>query len=208
MLWVAPAAHSAEPQYVPGSCDIHVWQRGIYGTESHAPYINGLVGAIVNSEYQRKYPAATVSGVMEDVLNIDALPDTLRPISWAEYTGTASNNVIFERGSIDEVAFKALKLSRARNSRSQSDCYIELYIGKQTFSGGSLKSHLFGDFYARTFYAGAYSAKTASLWDQTRKLSVADEAALNAAREIIRTGFVNALKKFLGNKLPKRQSGI
>lgn len=201
----ARAADSPTQQSATDACEIHIWQRGLYLSESSANFgALGLVGSILSSEYNRKYPPATVQGLMEDVLNIDALPATLSSIPWRKYTMTENNTLVFEHASLSNEAFEAVKTSTARNSSSLKACYIELYVGKQTFSGGSMKSHLFGEFYARTFYQGAFQAKTAILWDQTRKLKVTDEESLNAARASIRTAFVNTLNKFLSNKLPKR----
>lgn len=188
-----------------GSCSIHIWQRGIYTTDSGSNLgAFGLVGALLQAEYDRKYPAATVEGVMEDVLNIDALPATIASIPWSKYTGTENNNLVFERGFIDNDRFNYLKSNAERNSGSKDTCYIEIYIGKQTFSGSRLKSHLFSDFYVRTFYDGVQKNKGAILWDQTRYMSVADADGQSAAKRLIADGFVATLTKFLDNKLPKR----
>jgi murein tripeptide amidase MpaA len=206
---VVPNSSHAAPalmqQNAQDSCDVHIWQRGIYVSESHAPLAAyGLVGAVMQSEYNKKYPPATVEGQMEHEFNINALPVVMNSIQWQNYTGSQKNNIVFEKGEISEQDFKTIKLNNTRNSQSQSDCYIEIYIGKQQFSGGSLKSHLFIDFYARTFYNGEYKAKGASLWDQTRKLVVTNEESLMAARENLRNAFVNTFNKFLSNKLPKK----
>lgn len=206
-LSVAAFASSAPPQGVASeSCSIHIWQRGIYKSESASNFgAFGLVGALLQDQYDRKYPAASVEGVIEDVLNIDALPRTISSVSWRSYTGSESNAVVFEHEAVSDSKFRDLKASAARNSASQDSCYIEIYVGAQTFSGGGIKSHLFSDFYARTFYDGAQSQKGAILWDQTPHLSVTDADSLTTAKHIIADGFVATLTKFLINKLPKRK---
>lgn len=188
------------------SCDVHIWQRGIYVSESHAPLgAYGLIGALMQDGYNKKYPPETVEAQMEHEFNIKALPAALSSVPWPTYTGSQKNDIVFEQEEANEQKFKTIKLSKARNSESKSNCYIELYIGIQTFSGSSLKSHLFGEFYARAFYGADYQAKGAILWDQTRKLIVTNEESLMAARQNLRTAFVNTLNKFLANKLPKRK---
>jgi hypothetical protein len=188
------------------SCSIHIWQRGIYKSESASNFgAFGLVGAILQDQYDRKYPAASVEGVIEDVLNIDALPGTIASVPWRSYTGAEKNAVVFEHETITDSRFKDLKASAARNSTSQDSCYIEIYVGTQTFSGGGIKSHLFSDFYARTFYDGVQSQKGAILWDQTPHLAAKDADSLIAAKHIIADGFVATLTKFLANKLPRRK---
>lgn len=190
----------------PESCSIHIWQRGIYKSASASNFgAFGLVGALLQSEYNRNYPAASVEGVMEDVLHIEALPHTIASIPWRDYTGTEINDVVFEHEAITDSRLKELKASTARNSTAGDACYIELYIGTQTFSGGGLKSHLFSDFDARTFYGGAQTQKSANMFAQTRHLSVKDADSLVAARQTISDGFVATLTKFLANKLPKRK---
>jgi hypothetical protein len=201
-------SRSAPPlfyQSAQESCDIHIWQRGIYVSEAHAPLAAyGLIGAFMQDGYNKKYPPATVEGQMEHEFNIKALPTALSSIPWATYTSAQKNNIVYEE-DISEQRFKSIKIDKGRNSQSRSKCYVEIYIGKQTFSGSSLKSHLFIDFYARTFYDGDYRAKGAILWDQTRKLVLANEESLTTARLTLRTAFVNTLNKFLSNKLPKRR---
>ncbi|WP_157215143.1 hypothetical protein [Flavisphingomonas formosensis] len=193
-------------EVAPESCSIHIWQRGIYKSESASNFgAFGLLGAVLQAQYDRKYPAASVEGVIEDVLNIDALPITISSVSWHSYTGSENNTVVFEHEPISDSKFRALKASAARNSASQDSCYIELYVGAQTFSGSGIKSHLFSDFYARTFYDGVQSQKGAILWDQTPHLTFTDADSLTTAKHIIADGFVATLTKFLTNKLPKRK---
>ncbi len=211
-LSAAAFANSAPPQEAvstegaSGPCSIHIWQRGIYSTDSGSNLgAFGLIGAVLQADYDRKYPAATVEGLIEDVLNIDALPATISSIDWRKYTGADNNNVVFEREAITNDKFRTLKSSTKRNSSSQDSCYIEIYIGDQSFSGSRLKSHLFSDFYARTFYGGVQKAKGAILWDQTSYVSVKDAESQIAARRTIGDGFVATLTKFLDKKLPKRK---
>jgi hypothetical protein len=187
-----------------GSCSIHIWQRGIYISESASNFgAFGLIGGVLQSQYDRKYPAASVEGVIEDVLNINALPVTVASVDWHKYTGAEHNSVVFEPGVTTNSRLKELKAGTARNSEAKDVCYIELYVGAQTFSGGGIKSHLFSEFYARTYYGGAQKQSGAILWDQTPHLSVKDADTLIQARSIIADGFVSTLTKFLAKKLPK-----
>ena len=204
-LALSPAASaSTAPAPSDGTCSIHIWRRGIYKSESAANLAAfGIVGAVLQDQYDRKYPAASMAGVIEDVLNITALPATLAAVPWQTYTGAAHNDVVYEREAITEARFKELKTSTTRNSTAPNACYIELYIGAQTFSGGSIKSHLFSDFHARTFSGAVLDQKSAILWDQTPHLSVKDAASLAEAKHIIANGFVATLTKFLANKLPR-----
>jgi len=202
----ASASGASTQRTISDSCSIHIWQRGLYKTQSAsnlAAY--GLVGAVLQDQYNRKYPAASVEGVIEDVLNIDVLPETIASVRWGSYTGAEKNTLVFEREVISESKLKDLKESTARNSSAQDSCYIELYVGTQTFQGGAIKSHLFSDFYARTFYDGVQTQKGAILWDQTPHLLVNDADSRIAAKQIIADGFVATLTKFLANKLPKRK---
>ncbi|MDQ4419396.1 hypothetical protein OOT33_02950 [Sphingobium sp. DEHP117] len=206
-LSVAAFASGEPPQGAKSdSCSIHIWQRSIYRTKSASNLgAFGLVGAVLQDQYDRKYPAASVEGVMEDVLNIKVLPDTIASVSWGSYTGAEKNTLVFEHEAISDSQLKDLKSSMARNSTAQDSCYIELYVGTQTFQGGAIKSHLFSDFYARTFYDDAQTQKGATLWDQTAHLSVKDADSVVTAKQIIADGFVTTLTKFLANKLPKRK---
>jgi hypothetical protein len=189
------------------SCSIHIWQRGIYRSESASNFgAFGLIGAVLQDQFDRKYPAASLEGVMEDVLNVNALPTTIAAVPWRNYTGVEHNGVVFEHEAISDSRFQDLKASTARNSASQDSCYIELYIGAQTFSGGGIKSHLFSDFYARTFYGSVQNQKGAILWDQTPHLSVKDADSLIEAKHTIANGFIATLTKFLTNKLPKHKA--
>lgn len=186
-------------------CEIHVWQRDIYVSEAHANYAAlGLLGSALQAGHDRKYPPASIEGLMEQEFNATALPATLSGIAWQNYTRSAANHVVFEQETINDSDFKNLKAGSARKSASQSDCYIEIYIGRQTFSGGSLKSHLFSDLYARTYYGDRFAAKSAIIWDQTRRVSITDEQSLNDARNAFKIAFANNLDKFLQSKLPKR----
>ena len=206
-LALSTAAFASDaPAQSDESCSIHIWQRGIYRSESASNFgAFGLVGAVLQDQYDRKYPAASIEGVIEDVLNINVLPATIAPVAWRDYTRVEHNDVVFEHEAITGSRFKELKTSTARNSTAENPCYIELYIGAQTFSGGGIKSHLFSDFYARAFYGGAHNQNGAILWDQTRHLSVKDADSLLEAKRIIADGFVATLTKFLANKLPKRK---
>lgn len=189
------------------SCSIHIWQRGIYRTESASNYgAFGLVGASLQGQYDRKYPAASVEGLIEDVLNINALPTTIASVSWRNYTGVERNDIVFEQNAITDKKFKELRASTTRNSTSSNSCYIELYIGPQTFAGGGIKSHLFSDFYARAFYGNARIQKGAILWDKTPHLSFKDAAGLAEAKRVIADSFTATLTKFLAEKLPKRKN--
>lgn len=206
MFWVLPALAAAGENGPPAqvNCEIHIWQRGLYATESHASAVGGLVGDIVNSEYEAKYPGATVEGLLEDVLKIEALPETLKEIQWQKFTQSDRYAVIYEKEMLTKPDFKSLKSSKSRKSNSVSDCHIELYVGPQTFSGGSIKSHLFSDLYVRTFYGSRFAAKGAILWNQTRKVSVENEVTRESARQIFKASFAIILQKFLEKKLPKR----
>lgn len=201
------ASANAAPAPASNSCDIHIWQRGIYKTEAHSALGSfGLLGAVLQAEYDRKYPADSIEGLIEDVLNIEALPATIAAVPWRDYTGAAENSLVFERAPLTYDQFQAVMASSARNSASQASCYIEIYVGPQTFKGGSLKSHLFSDFTVRTFYDGAPGQKHAILFQQTRRLSVKDAESLAAAKKTIADGFVGTLNKFLAKKLPRRNT--
>ena len=187
------------------SCSIHIWQRGIYGTQSASNFgAFGALGMVLQDEYDRKYPAASVEGVMEDVLRIQALPTTMSSIPWRNYTRVDQNTVVFEHETISDQSFKDLKKSTARNSTSQANCYIEIYIGSQTFSGSGIRSVLYSDFYARTFYDGAQRNKGAILWNQTPRLSFKDADGIATARKNIADSFFATFSEFLTKKLPKR----
>ena len=204
MLSMLPIASAQENNAQPllPSCEVHIWQRAIYATESSS-VVGGIVGGIIQDGYDKKYPSDTIQGLMKDVLDIDALPLTLKNIQWQTFTKRPVNNIVYEKGVLSEYDFKSLKASKKKFSDSSNDCYIEIYIGKQTFSGGTLKSHLFSDLYSRTFYGARFAAKGAILWDQTSKVSVKDEASKQEARKIFGGSFVKILTKFLEKKMPK-----
>ena len=205
-LSVAAFGSGAPAQGVESeSCSIHIWQRGIYGTQSASNFgAFGALGMVLQDEYDRKYPAASVEGVMEDVLRIQALPTTMSSIPWRNYTRVDQNTVVFEHETISDQSFKDLKKSTARNSTSQANCYIEIYIGSQTFSGSGIRSVLYSDFYARTFYDGAQRNKGAILWNQTPRLSFKDADGIATARKNIADSFFATFSEFLTKKLPKR----
>jgi hypothetical protein len=205
-LWAVPvsAVQNADAALAESNCDVHIWQRGIYATESHSSAVGGIVGSVIRSEYDRKYPADTVEGLLEDVLNINALPDTLKGIKWADFTKAGTNSIVYEKGTFSDADFKKVKSSKERMTASKSDCYLEIYVGKQTFSGGSIKSHLFSDLYARTFYGKRFKANGAILWDQTSKVRLEDDEMKEAARQTFKTSFAIIFSKFLSKKLAKR----
>jgi hypothetical protein len=199
----AMAEQSIPVETAKQSCEVHIWQRGLYATESHSSAVGGIVGAVIKDGYEKKYPADTVEGLMEDVLNIEALPVTLKDIQWQNFTKSSENKVVYEKEILSDSDFKVLKSSKKRQTTSVNACYLELYIGRQTFSGGTLKSHLFSDMYARTFIGPSFAAKGAILWDQTNKVSVKDEQSKADARETFKSSFAVILTKFLNKKLPR-----
>jgi hypothetical protein len=195
-----PAQQSFGTGAETSACEVHVWQSKIYLSGSPAPY-----GALLQALHDAKYPTNSVEGQMEYEFRSEALGDLIGSAPWSTYLGQPVK-VIVEADAIDKARLKAIKGGNARNSNSSTPCYFELYIGKQTFEGGFIKSHLFSDLTMRSFAANGSSTGSAIVWTETKHFPAKDEASVPLARQTIRDAFVNNVSKFLNKKLAKRGS--
>lgn len=180
------------------SCEVHVWQSKVYISGSPAPY-----GALLQAFHDSKYPSTSVEGQMEYELRSDAMPGLIGAL-WTKQLGQPVN-VVAESAVIDKEQLKALKVSGARNSSSTAPCYFELYVGKQTFEGGFIKSHLFSEFTLRTFAPSANSTG-AIVWAETKHFPAKDAASVPEASDAIRNAFMKNVGKFLAKKLGSPQA--
>ena len=113
------------------------------------------------------------------------------------YTGAEKNTIVYEVKAPSDTEFKALKRSMTRNSKSASACYIEVYIDKQNFSGGNIKSWFVSEFFARSFRATNLTTKSSKEYNHTRYVRLTDEPSREAAKTVFREAFLINVQRFL-----------
>jgi len=102
----APVEPSPASEATSLSCDVHIWQRDI--NLSHAAANNaalGLVGALRQDGYDKKYPLGSVKDLMDQELNIDRLPVVLGSVEWKAYSHRDLNNVVYEQRIVSDAEF-------------------------------------------------------------------------------------------------------
>jgi hypothetical protein len=188
-------------------CEVHVWQSRSYVAATPSPLAAyGLIGAVLQSSHDARYPADTIQGQMERELGNERLVALIAAVPWRQYLGERPVNVVVEAGTITKDEIKQARTSMARRSSSAASCYVELYIGDLSFEGGFIKSHLFANLTVRSFCDKVPKGGNAIVWTQVKGFPAKDQSGISTAVIALRDGFTENLAKFVDKKFPKTSS--
>jgi hypothetical protein len=186
------------------ACEVHVWQSRSYIAATPSPLAAyGLIGAVLQSSHDARYPADTIQGQMERELGDKRLDALIAKVSWRQYLGEHPVNVVVETGTVSKDEIKRARTSLARGAASGASCYVELYIGDLSFEGGFIKSHLFANLTVRSFYGKVPTGGDAIVWTQVKGFPARDQSGISSAVTALRDGFAETLVKFVDKKLPR-----
>lgn len=201
-------AQAAVPSEGGDACEIHVWQSRSYIAATPSPLAAyGLIGAVLQSSHDARYPADTIQGQMERELGNERLVALIAAVPWRQYLGDRPVNVVVEAGTITKNEIKQARTSMARRASSASPCYVELYIGDLSFEGGFIKSHLFANLTVRSFCDKVPKGGNAIVWAQVKGFPAKDPSGISTAVTALRNGFTENLAKFVDNKFPRTSRG-
>lgn len=190
------------------ACEVHVWQSRSYVAATPSPLAAyGLIGAVLQSSHDARYPADTIQGQMERELGDERLVSLIAAVPWRQYLGERPVKVVVEAGTISKDEIKQARTSMARRASSVASCYVELYIGDLSFEGGFIKSHLFANLTVRNFCDKVPAGGNAIVWTQVKGFPAKDLSGISSAVTALRDGFTQNLAKFVDKKFPKTGSG-
>jgi hypothetical protein len=193
-----PFEHGGDP------CEVHVWQSRSYVAATPSPLAAyGLIGAVLQSSHDARYPADTIQGQMERELSDERLVALIAGVPWRQYLGERPVNVVVETGTLSKDEIKQARTSMARRASSAASCYVELYIGDLSFEGGFIKSHLFANLTVRSFSNKLPAGGNAIVWTQVKGFPAKDRSGISSAATVLRNGFTETLAKFVDKRLPR-----
>lgn len=190
------------------ACEVHVFQSRSYIAATPSPLAAyGLIGAVLQSSHDARYPADTIQGQMERELGDERLVALIAAVPWRQYLGERPVNVVVETGTVSKDEIKRARTSMARHASSAASCYVELYIGDLSFEGGFIKSHLFANLTVRSFSGQVPRGGNAIVWTQVKGFPARDQSGISSAITALRDGFTTTLAKFVDKKLPRSGNG-
>jgi hypothetical protein len=177
------AAQAAVPPEGGGDpCEVHVWQSRSYIAATPSPLAAyGLIGAVLQSIHDERYPADTIQGQMERELGDEHLVALIAAVPWRQYIGERPVNVVVEAGTISKDEIKRARTSMTRRNSSAAACYVEFYIGDLSFEGGFIKSHLFANLTVRSFGGKVPAGGNAIVWTPVKGFPAKDQSGISSA---------------------------